>query len=143
MGIRLYYTSKLRPNDASVLSVGLEPNWRHIIPPGQPEVVSRGHCIGECTRDTVPKNGVTIFAVALHAHLIGTKMQLRHVRNGTELPPLAEDENYDPAFQEFRILSEKRFLLPVSTNSEWKKFILGNNLLKSDLWSPFRSARLC
>jgi len=70
-GIRVYYTSSLRRHDAGVLSVGLDPNWRHIIPPGQPEVVSEGHCISACTQQALPPRGIDIFGVALHTHLIG------------------------------------------------------------------------
>jgi hypothetical protein len=70
-GIRVYYTASLRRDDAGVLSVGLDPNWRHIIPPGQPEVVSEGHCISACTQQALPPRGIDIFGVALHTHLIG------------------------------------------------------------------------
>ena len=113
-GLRLFYTGSLRPHDASILTVGIEPNWRHIIPPGQAEVVSQGHCIGQCTRETIPPRGITVFALAMHTHLIGTKVRLRHIRNGTELSPLAEDDNYDPGFQEYRLLYPSRVILPVS-----------------------------
>jgi hypothetical protein len=71
-GIRVYYTASLRRHDAGVLSVGLDPNWRHIIPPGQPEVVSEGHCISECTQQELPLRGIKVFAVVLHTHIIGT-----------------------------------------------------------------------
>jgi hypothetical protein len=70
-GIRVYYTASLRRHDAGVLSVGLDPNWRHIIPPGQPEVVSEGHCISACTQQALPPRGIKVFAAALHTHLIG------------------------------------------------------------------------
>jgi hypothetical protein len=70
-GLKIYYTTKLRPNDAGVLSVGMDPNWRHIIPPEQPAVVSEGHCIGTCTERTLPKQGVQVFGVMLHTHLLG------------------------------------------------------------------------
>ena len=70
-GIRVYYTASLRRHDAGVLSVGLDPNWRHIIPPGQPEVVSEGHCISACTQQALPSRGIKVFAAALHTHLIG------------------------------------------------------------------------
>jgi len=70
-GIRVYYTASLRRHDAGVLSVGLDPNWRHIIPPGQREVVSEGHCISACTQQALPPRGIDIFGVALHTHLIG------------------------------------------------------------------------
>jgi hypothetical protein len=71
-GMRVYYTASLRNHDAGVLSVGMDPNWRHIIPPGQPEVVSEGHCISTCTQEMVPQRGIKLFAVILHTHLIGT-----------------------------------------------------------------------
>jgi len=70
-GIKIYYTTKLRPNDAGVLSVGMDPNWRHIIPPEQKAVVSEGHCIGTCTERSLPKQGVQVFGVMLHTHLLG------------------------------------------------------------------------
>jgi hypothetical protein len=70
-GIRVYYTASLRRHDAGVLSVGLDPNWRHIIPPGQPEVLSEGHCISACTQQALPPSGIKVFAAALHTHLIG------------------------------------------------------------------------
>ncbi|KAG8225698.1 hypothetical protein J437_LFUL001731 [Ladona fulva] len=72
-GIRIYHTPILRRHDAGVLSVGLDPNWKHIIPPGQPAVVSEGHCISDCTKHAIPPAGVNIFAVNLHTHLIGKK----------------------------------------------------------------------
>ena len=71
-GIRVYYTASLRRHDAGVLSVGMDPNWRHIIPPGQPEVVSEGHCISACTQQALPSRGIKVFAVVLHTHIIGT-----------------------------------------------------------------------
>jgi hypothetical protein len=75
-GMRVYYTESLRRHDAGVLSVGIDPNWRHIIPPGQPEVVSEGHCISGCTWQALPPRGIKVFAAALHTHLIGKTMQL-------------------------------------------------------------------
>ena len=70
-GVRVYYTPTLRKYDAGVISVGLDPNWRHIIPPGRPEVVSEGHCIADCTRQALPEQGINVFATLLHTHLIG------------------------------------------------------------------------
>ncbi|XP_023701917.1 MOXD1 homolog 2 [Cryptotermes secundus] len=105
-GMRVYYTASLRRHDAGVLSVGMDPNWRHIIPPGQPEVVSEGHCISTCTWQAFPPRGIKVFAAALHMHLIGRRIRLRQIRNGVELPPIAADNNYDPGYQEYRRLLE-------------------------------------
>jgi len=101
-GIRVYYTASLRRHDAGVLSVGLDPNWRHIIPPGQPEVVSEGHCISACTQQALPSQGIKVFAAALHTHLIGYRVRLRQIRDGLELPPITADNSYDPNYQEYR-----------------------------------------
>lgn len=52
----------------------------------------------------------------LHAHLIAVGMKIRHFRNGVELPPLIEDENYDFNFQETRHLLTPRIITPVKMN---------------------------
>jgi hypothetical protein len=70
-GIKIFYTPKLRPHDAGVLAVGMDPNWRHIIPPEQEAVVSEGHCISDCTERSLPDQGVQVFGVMLHTHLLG------------------------------------------------------------------------
>ncbi|XP_059472365.1 MOXD1 homolog 2-like [Neocloeon triangulifer] len=111
-GIKIFYTTKLRPNDAGVLSVGMDPNWRHIIPPGQPAVVSEGHCIGTCTQRSLPRQGVQVFGVMLHTHLLGRRVRLRHIRGERELAPLASDSNYDAGYQEFRRLPNPTQVMP-------------------------------
>jgi hypothetical protein len=103
-GLKLYITSTLRKFDAGILSVGLYPNWKHIIPPRQEHVVSRGTCISECTRQGFPKGGINIFAVMTRTHMIGKEVSLRHVRNDEELQPIAHDTNVDPLYQEYRRL---------------------------------------
>ncbi|XP_015434630.1 PREDICTED: MOXD1 homolog 2 [Dufourea novaeangliae] len=111
-GLRLHYTDRLRTHDAGILSVGIDPNWRHIIPPGQPEVVSEGHCISDCTGQTIPNNGINIFAVIMHTHQLGRKVRLRQIRSGEELPPIASDTNYNPSYQEYRKLQKPVRIYP-------------------------------
>lgn len=115
-GLRLLYTDRLRGHDAGILSVGIDPNWRHIIPPGQPEVVSEGHCIAECTGQKIPNSGINIFAVIMHTHQLGRRVRLRQIRGGEELPPIAADTNYDPNYQEYRKLQRPVKVYPVSTS---------------------------
>ncbi|XP_034935719.1 MOXD1 homolog 2 isoform X2 [Chelonus insularis] len=103
-GLRLLYTDQLRTHDAGILSVGIDPNWRHIIPPGQREVVSEGHCVADCTGQTIPESGVNMFAVIMHTHQLGRKVRLRQIRASEELPPIVSDTNYDPNYQEYRRL---------------------------------------
>ncbi|XP_053668366.1 MOXD1 homolog 2-like [Anopheles marshallii] len=111
-GLRLFYTSTLRGQDAGVLSVGMDPNWRHIIPPGQEHVVSEGHCVGECTQRAFARDGVHIFAVMMRTHQIGRQIKLRQIRQREELLPIAHDRNTDWNYQEYRRLSAPVRVLP-------------------------------
>ncbi|XP_052873199.1 MOXD1 homolog 2-like [Anopheles cruzii] len=104
-GLRLFYTSTLRGHDAGVLSVGMDPNWRHIIPPGQEHVVSEGHCVGECTQRAFPRDGIHIFGVMMRTHQIGRQIKLRQIRGREELLPIAHDRNTDWNYQEYRRLT--------------------------------------
>jgi Copper type II ascorbate-dependent monooxygenase, C-terminal domain len=104
-GLRLYYTANLRTYDAGVLSIGLDPNWRHIIPPEQSSVVSEGHCVEECTQSAFPKTGINIFAATMRTHSIGKKVKLRHIRGAEELAPIVQDSNFDVNHQEYLHLS--------------------------------------
>lgn len=104
-GLRLYYTPELRRHDAGVISIGMDPNWRHIIPPGQQRVVSSGHCVSECTKQAFGHSGINMFAVVMKTHRIGRQVVLRHVRGGSELPPIAADDNLDADYQEYRKLT--------------------------------------
>ncbi|XP_036325473.1 MOXD1 homolog 2 isoform X2 [Rhagoletis pomonella] len=103
-GLRIYFTHVLRSNDAGVLSIGMDPNWRHIIPPGQKEVISVGQCIEDCTAYAFPPQGIHIFAVMMRTHQIGKEIKLRQIRQTEELSPIAMDTNIDPAYQDFRHL---------------------------------------
>jgi hypothetical protein len=103
-GLRLYYTTSLRRHDAGVLSIGMDQNWRHIIPPQQERVVSEGHCVEECTQRAFPRQGINIFAVMMQTHEIGRSIKLRQVRNREELLPIAEDNNFNQNYQEYRRL---------------------------------------
>ena len=40
-----------------------------------------------------------MFAALPHSHLIGRKIRLKHIRNGTELPSEIADETYDFNYQ--------------------------------------------
>uniref|UniRef100_A0A182M269 Copper type II ascorbate-dependent monooxygenase C-terminal domain-containing protein n=1 Tax=Anopheles culicifacies TaxID=139723 RepID=A0A182M269_9DIPT len=111
-GLKLFYTHKLRQHDAGVLSVGLDPNWRHIIPPRQEKVVSEGHCIGTCTQRAFPRDGINIFAVMSRTHLIGRQVKLRQIRGNAELQPIMRDTNIDPSYQDYRRLSVPARVLP-------------------------------
>lgn len=59
----------------------MDPNWRHIIPPGHAQVISEGHCIDECTQRALPAAGISIFAVLMQTYNIGSEIRLRQVRS--------------------------------------------------------------
>ncbi|XP_058125969.1 MOXD1 homolog 2-like [Anopheles ziemanni] len=111
-GLKLFYTSTLRSHDAGVLSIGMDPNWRHIIPPGQDHVVSEGHCVGDCTQRAFPRDGVHFFAVMMRTHQIGRQIKLRQIRHREELLPIAHDRNTDWNYQEYRRLADPVRVLP-------------------------------
>ncbi|XP_041782918.1 MOXD1 homolog 2-like [Anopheles merus] len=111
-GLRLYYTTTLRKHDAGVLSVGMQPNWRHIIPPGQDRVLSEGHCIEECTQRAFPRPGINIFAVMMQTNGMGRQIRFRQVRSREELTPIAHDGNVDANYQEYRRLHTPVKALP-------------------------------
>lgn len=111
-GLRLYYTPELRRYDAGVISIGMDPNWRHIIPPWQQRVVSSGHCVSQCTRQAFPRSGINMFAVVMKTHRIGRQVALKHVRGTVEQPPVASDDNLDADYQEYRKLKAPVKILP-------------------------------
>lgn len=70
------------------------------------------YCTEECTRQTLPPEGVTVTHATLHAHLTARKIMLRHIRDGVELPPIAKDDHYDFNYQQSRIVSPPRKIYP-------------------------------
>uniref|UniRef100_T1IHN6 DOMON domain-containing protein n=1 Tax=Strigamia maritima TaxID=126957 RepID=T1IHN6_STRMM len=111
-GIRLYYTSQLRPYDVGVLELGLEYTAKMGIPPLENEFILQGHCIPECTEKGIPPPGIVVFASQLHTHMTGIRVTTRHIRNGIEMALLNRDDHYSPHFQEIRILKAPIHVLP-------------------------------
>uniref|UniRef100_A0A0K8V1I9 MOXD1 2 n=1 Tax=Bactrocera latifrons TaxID=174628 RepID=A0A0K8V1I9_BACLA len=111
-GLMLHITEKLRTHDAGLMSIGIEPNWHHIIPPSQKRVVSQGHCIEQCTGSLFPTEGINIFATMSRTHQIGVEVKLRQIRETRELAPIIADSNIDPNYQAFRRLTQVTRSLP-------------------------------
>jgi hypothetical protein len=61
---------------------------------------------------TLPQTGIKLVSVVLHSHLAGKKIRVRHIREGRELPRIAEDNNYDFSYQQSRILPHEVAVLP-------------------------------
>ncbi|GIX78853.1 DBH-like monooxygenase protein 1 homolog [Caerostris extrusa] len=60
----------------------------------------------------IPPEGIRIFAVFLHSHLLGRQMKLRHFRNNIELPFIASDQKYDFNYQDYRYLPQEVIVKP-------------------------------
>lgn len=60
----------------------------------------------------LPPDGIKIISVLLHAHLTGRRITLRHIRDGKELPPIAQDNHIDFNYQHYRMLHEEVTVLP-------------------------------
>ncbi|XP_035824370.1 DBH-like monooxygenase protein 1 homolog [Aplysia californica] len=107
-GIRIFLTQQLRTHDAGVLEVGVNVDPYQIVPPNNPSFLSTGHCHPNCLSEGLGGQEIRVFSNLLHAHLIGVKLRTRHFRNGVELQPIGEDNNYDFNFQEQRYLPQER-----------------------------------
>nr|ADP08787.1 dopamine beta hydroxylase [Azumapecten farreri] len=101
-GIIISYTTQLRQHDAGMMYTGSSVSPRQIVPPYEKAFVTCSYCPEECFDRALPDEGVKVFAVFQHAHLLGTAIKTRHFRNGTELEPFANDKHYDFDFQDIR-----------------------------------------
>ena len=51
---------------------------------------------------SLPGNGIKVFAGLPHTHGLGTSVRLRHIRSGVERPVPFQDRFYDPNYQTMR-----------------------------------------
>jgi hypothetical protein len=98
-----------RPVEAAVLLFGYSSKWKTIIPPNSKNFTVTSHCSPSCT-SKIGAEGYTIFNVQLHAHNSAKKMRIRHFRNGTELPWISSDYNYNNKFQSNRNIQPVKLL---------------------------------
>ncbi|CAL8092372.1 unnamed protein product [Orchesella dallaii] len=110
--LRVFYTSTLRKYEIAYLWAGHRRTPFLTIPPHQESYTSYSFCGAECTQKGLPKEGIKIISLLLHAHLTGKGITLRHIRNGKELPPIAQDNHVDFNYQHYRTLKEERTVLP-------------------------------
>lgn len=111
-GFRIFFTPNLRRYDAMTLMVGASVDPCIVIPPKRRKFTIAGHADPRCLAPAIPQEGIRIFAVFLHSHLLGRQMKLRHIRNDIELPYIASDENYDFNYQEYRYLLQEVIVKP-------------------------------
>jgi hypothetical protein len=111
-GFRLFHTRNRRKYDAGTLSIRMESNFLHIIPPGFKRVISVDLCSPNCTQKTLPPEGINIFGVNMQTHSLGREMKIGLVRNDEELAPIAQELNLNAEYLENRVFTKTRKLLP-------------------------------
>ncbi|CAK9833626.1 MOXD1 homolog 1 [Anthophora retusa] len=111
-GVRLHLTPKLRPEEAGILVAGVAVSPLHLIPPRQKEYATAGYCTPHCTNTMFPEDGVNIVSVALHSHLAGRRLSLKHIRQGKELPRIVQDNHFDFEYQQSHTLEKEVKVLP-------------------------------
>jgi len=99
-GLKAWITNTPRPQAADVLITGYVTHQMFYIPPGQPAYTLSGWLTNDCSQQFFPSEGLTVFAVSLHAHTTARTLKLRHYRNGIELKPILEEPYYDFGYQE-------------------------------------------
>lgn len=100
-GLEVFLTPNLRKYDSGLLTVGHDVSSFQLIPPGEDAFTTVGHCPEVCTQ-TLPQEGINIFAGLPHTHNLGRSMRLRHLRNDQEQPVPFQDRFYDPNYQTMR-----------------------------------------
>ncbi|KAH9523467.1 DBH-like monooxygenase protein 1 [Bulinus truncatus] len=94
-GLRIYFTSQLREHDAGQLGISNKANKNLIIPPFEEKFHSSGYCHEECISKALGNQELRPFIGFVHAHSLGRKIRVLHFRNGTQLSPLVDENNYD------------------------------------------------
>ncbi|XP_064084732.1 DBH-like monooxygenase protein 1 [Macrobrachium nipponense] len=111
-GMDIYFTDKLREQDAGNIALGHSIVFSLTVPPRTPHWLVSGHCASECTAQAIPEEGIHVFMVFLHGHYLARAIRLRHFRGGRELRPIATDASFDADFQQSRMLTEEVKILP-------------------------------
>lgn len=103
-GIRFTVTPTLRLHDAGILEFTAPVDTNQVIPPHQSNFVSSVYCNESTLTEFLREypNGVNVFGVQQHAHLLGKAIKTRVIHKGVEQKPLADDKYYDFNYQDFR-----------------------------------------
>ncbi|XP_052095209.1 DBH-like monooxygenase protein 1 homolog [Mytilus californianus] len=109
-GMRITFTPDLRKYDAGLLTTGVQIGPTHMIPPHETDFVNTGFCQAECLEQglkDMPGQQVKVFAAWQHSHLLAYAMTTKHLRNGKEIEPFADDQAYDFNYQQIRLLRKE------------------------------------
>lgn len=89
-GMTLYYTPKLRPNDAGVWMVGSD---EFDIPPRRETVEVHAVCTPGCTQKEMTQS-IYVTAAWNHMHYLGVSETIEHYRDGVKLRDVTNDVTY-------------------------------------------------
>lgn len=81
-GLSIVFSENLREKESGILEVGELYYNLQFIPPGAENWKTFAECSSSCFASGFDddKETVKVFAVALHTHLFGRKLRLRHYR---------------------------------------------------------------
>lgn len=111
-GFRIFHTESRRKFDAGTLSLAIKPNFLHIIAPGFKRVISVSHCTSDCTQKALPVEGINVFGFNMRTHSLGRKIKIGIVRNGEEVEPLAQENNFNAEYLENHVFDKVKKILP-------------------------------
>lgn len=84
-----------------------------VLQPGQPAEELLGECPSACLQSPhLPTDGVSVISIGVHQHLLGRKQWVQHIRNGTELPPLVEQDFFNFNYQGGQPAAPNTTLMP-------------------------------
>ncbi len=80
-GMRLHVTPNLRPIESGMWIFGIPPTAANQIIPSRQKVFKEfGYCPSDCT-ESLPSDGVEVFAGLLHTHLVGKQWNQKELCN--------------------------------------------------------------
>jgi len=96
-GVRAYYTTELRSQDAGVMQFnGGTDSWqRDDLPAGESNIALLPFVVPSSCTSSAWNDELTILGVVHHMHLAGMKMDIDVERDGRNLGPLRLEHNYD------------------------------------------------
>jgi len=114
-GLRIHYTKNLREHDGGIMVNGVTTSNTQLIPPRQASFRNLGICGQSCTSKQLnifPEDGINVVSVSFQTHTAGRAFKFSHVRNGTEMDKIVEDDSYNHNYQEVRQLTNETKVMP-------------------------------
>ncbi|XP_065181459.1 DBH-like monooxygenase protein 2 homolog [Sycon ciliatum] len=91
-GVRMYYTSQLRPHDMGTMTLG---QVNIDIPPGQTEVELPFRCTSDCTKTLLDQGPIQLTVSFPHMHFLGSAMYVDLIKEGGNRTRIMDDHSYN------------------------------------------------